>query len=250
MNKGIVLAAGLGTRLYPLTKIVSKQLLPIYNYPMIYYPINLLKKANIKEILIISTEKDINKYKEILNNEELFYDISFSYVTQKYPNGIPEAFKIANECKFYTKEDTKKITLILGDNIFYGNEIIEKLKLAIKNEYSTIFLKKVLEPNRYGVLDIENKIIIEKPKIFVSNFVVTGLYVYNNNIISFVENLKPSKRNETEITDINNLYLKDKMNFITLQNTEWFDAGTFDSLLDCSNFIASIIRRNGEIFDY
>ena len=250
--KGIILAGGNGTRLHPLTLSISKHLLPIYNYPMIYYPFITLIKSGISDILVICKEQDIKEYdiffQYIISKKNINY-CHISYAIQNEPKGIAEAFLIAEKYNFY-KKGNGPITLILGDNIFYSDEINKEINNNLVRNNSAIFTKKVLNPERYGVYNYDLNSIIEKPKNKnFGNLAVTGLYIYNDNIIEICKNLKPSDRGELEITDVNNIYLqKNIMNVIELKNTQWFDAGTFDSLLDCSNFIVSIVRRNGEIF--
>ena len=254
--KGIILAGGNGTRLYPLTKVISKHLLPIYNYPMIMYPFMTLIQSGIKNILIISNKEYIDLYKKYFDYITKLKTIhcNISYAIQKEPRGIPEAFLIAEDCGFINKRDIyTNIALILGDNIFYSKEVIDKIKgscyTTVSNIFSTIFLKEVNNPERYGVYDLKNRRIIEKPKKYISNFAVTGLYVYNSDVIDICKTLSYSPRGELEITEVNNEYLlQNRMSITYLNNTEWFDAGTVDSLLDCNNFIASVIRRNGELF--
>ena len=234
---GIILAGGSGSRLYPVTKYVSKHLLPIYNKPMIYYPLSVLVSAGIKNVLIITNPPDLKIYRKVLGRgTEL--GVSIKYLVQKKPLGIAEAFVIG---KNFIKKN--RVALILGDNVFLGKNFIFKLKKASKMKESVIFLKKVNNPERFGVAHLNrNKEIIkikEKPKSPKSNYAVTGLYFYSNDVINFAKKLKPSKRGELEITDINNIYLKLKKlkNFILDKNFIWKDAGTFDSLLDISVLI-------------
>ena len=231
--KGVILAGGKGTRLYPITKAISKQLLPVYNKPMIYYPINTLIEVGIKDILIITTPEDLIYFKNLLINNDDF-NLNFEFKVQKKPNGIAEAFVIGEE--FIQNED---VCLILGDNLFFNSKSITKKKL---NKSSKIFVKKVENPNSYGVLEVFNdtpKLIHEKPQKFISNFAVVGLYMYTSSVVDKVKKLNPSKRGELEITDLNNIYLKsEECDVVYLEDdSSWFDSGTFDSLLKASNFV-------------
>ena len=231
--KGIILAGGKGTRLYPITKAISKQLLPVYNKPMIYYPINTLIDIGIKDILIITTPEDLIYFKNLLKNNDDF-NFNFEFKVQNKPNGIAEAFIIGED--FIQNED---VCLILGDNLFFNSKLIAKKNL--KNS-SKIFVKKVEDPNSYGVLEVFNdvpKLIHEKPQEFISNFAVVGLYMYTSSVIDKVKKLNPSKRGELEITDLNNIYLKsEECDVVYLEDdSSWFDSGTFDSLLKASNFV-------------
>ena len=231
--KGIILAGGKGTRLYPITKAISKQLLPVYNKPMIYYPINTLFEIGIKDILIITTPEDLIYFKNLLINNDDF-NLNFEFKVQKKPNGIAEAFIIGEE--FIQNED---VCLILGDNLFFNSKSITKKSLK---KSSKIFVKKVENPNSYGVLEVFNntpKLIHEKPQKFISNFAVVGLYMYTSSVINKVKKLNPSKRGELEITDLNNIYLKsEECDVVYLEDdSSWFDSGTFDSLLKASNFV-------------
>ena len=231
--KGIILAGGKGTRLYPITKAISKQLLPVYNKPMIYYPINTLIEIGIKDILIITTPEDLIYFKNLLINNDDF-NLNFEFKVQKKPNGIAEAFIIGEE--FIQNED---VCLILGDNLFFNSKLITKKNLK---KSSKIFVKKVENPNSYGVLEVLNdtpKLIHEKPQKFISNFAVVGLYMYTSSVIHKVKKLNPSKRGELEITDLNNIYLKaGECDVVYLEDdSSWFDSGTFDSLLKASNFV-------------
>ena len=247
--KGIILAGGLGTRLYPATRVVSKQLLTIYDKPMIFYPISTLMLAGIKEILIISTPSDIPHFKKLLGTgEEL--GLRFSYKIQEEPEGLAQAFIIGKE--FIADQD---VCLILGDNIFYGNGLTELLleakKNTIKNKEATIFGYYVDEPKRYGVVEFDknHKVlsIIEKPNKPKSNYAVVGLYFYPNNVVKNVLKVKKSERGEYEITSLNQLYMNnDKLKVeIMHRGFTWFDTGTHQSMLEASNFIASIENRQG-----
>lgn len=243
-TKGIILAGGAGSRLYPLSKIYSKQLVAVYDKPMIYYPFSMLISVGINEILIISDENTLPFYEKLFGNgNDLGLEIS--YALQKEPNGIAEAFIIGE--KFIGNDN---VALILGDNIFYGN--ISFFTNAVKNnKIATIFAIYVKEPERYGVIEFDkdnNPIsIIEKPKEFVSNFAVPGFYIYDKSVVEIAKKLKPSARNELEITDINQHYLtQETIDVIKIkQGVAWLDCGTPDSLLDASNLIASIEQRQG-----
>ena len=237
--KGIILSGGIGSRLYPITLGYSKQLIPVYDKPMIYYPLTTLINLGIKEILIISMPNQINNFKKILGNGNRF-GISIKYKIQKKPQGIAQAFIIG---KNFIKNDS--VSLILGDNIFHGHIFDENLN---NFKGSKVFLYKVSDPYRYGVATISNskiKSIIEKPKKSRSNLAVTGLYFYDNNVVKIANKIKPSKRNELEITDVNNYYLKNNNLKFTILSKEsiWFDAGTSDSLLEASNYIQAVSNR-------
>lgn len=229
--RGIILSGGSGTRLRPLTKITSKQLLPIYDRPMIYYPLNTLIKAGIKEILIIVAPERAGDYLNLLGSGREF-GVKFTYEIQDKPEGLAQAFIIGQN--FIDQED---VAMILGDNIFEDDfsEEIKNFKGGAK-----IFAKKVTDPERFGVVKFdENKKaekIIEKPKEFLSNYAVTGLYVYDNKVVSIAKNMKPSDRGELEITDVNNVYLEKGELDVAMVEGEWLDAGTFDSLLKAQNF--------------
>jgi glucose-1-phosphate thymidylyltransferase len=244
--KGIILAGGSGTRLYPLTKSVSKQILPIYDKPMIYYPLSVLLLANITEVLIISTPRDIEVFKDLFGNGD-HLGISISYKVQPSPDGLAQAFIIGEE---FIGEDN--VCLVLGDNIFYGYglpKILEKASTLQKG--ATVFGYYVNDPERYGVVEFdENRKVIgleEKPAEPKSNYAVTGLYFYDNTVISKAKTLKPSKRGELEITDLNRLYLnEEELNTELLgRGMAWLDTGTHESLTQASNFIASIEQRQG-----
>ena len=236
--KGIVLAGGLGTRLHPLTISISKQLLPLFDKPMIYYPISTLMQMGIREILCICKKEDLKIFKKILKNGKQ-WGISICFEVQLKPSGIADSLIIG---KNFVKKDS--VALILGDNIFYG------IDYTIKNfvKGATIFAYRVQEPQRYGVIELKNNLpykIIEKPKKPKSNLAVTGLYLYDNSVLRIVKNIKPSKRNELEITDVNNEYLKHKKLKVNIlkQGSMWLDAGTFISLLQASHFIQTIQER-------
>ncbi len=244
--KGIVLAGGSGTRLYPITISVSKQLLPVYDKPMIYYPISVLMQAGIQDILIISTPEDTPKMQKALGNGKNF-GINLSYKIQESPDGIAQSFIIAEE---FIAESS--VCLILGDNIFYGSTFEKQIKnaFALKNG-GVIFGYRVSDPQRYGVVDLDEdgkvRSIVEKPKEFISNYAVTGLYFYDNTVVEKAKTLKPSARGELEITDIHNLYLDEqKLRLEILEHgTAWLDAGTFESLLDASHYVQVIEKRQG-----
>ena len=245
--KGIILAGGNGTRLFPLTKIVCKQLLPVYDKPMIYYPLAILMEAEIKDILIISTEKDIIKFKDLFGNGSSL-GINLKYEVQKNPNGIAEAFLIGEE---FIGDDN--ITLILGDNIFYGENFNNILKENSKLKSGGIlFGYKVKNPGQYGVIEFDrNKKVIsieEKPAIPKSSYIIPGLYIYDNSVIEKAKSLNPSKRGELEITDISNLYLKEEKLFVEIldKNFIWFDTGTCNSLLEAQNFIKKEQEKIGK----
>lgn len=252
--KGILLAGGSGTRLAPLTNIISKQLLPVYDKPMICYPLATLMNLNIKEVLIISTARDIPNIESFLGNGS-DYGIKISYAVQDEPNGIAEAFIIGEE--FVGNDD---VCLILGDNIFYGSGLNgddvqmgkEIEKLENKEIGSLIFAYHVLDPERYGVANFDKETgevigIEEKPKVPKSNWAITGIYMYNSDVVEISKNLKPSARGELEITDVNNIYLQKKqLDVIKFRRgAAWLDAGTHDSLLDSASFVKTIEKRQG-----
>lgn len=244
-RKGILLAGGLGTRLHPLTKYVCKQLLPIYNQPLIYYPLYTLAKSGIKDILIISTPETTPVLEKTLGDGKNL-KLKLSYAIQPTPNGIAQAFVIGEQ---FIGNDN--VCLILGDNIFYGSQFERKAKEACKSNDNIIFGYPVSDPQRYGVIEFdENDNVIsieEKPKNPKSNFAVPGIYFYNNDVIQIAKDLKPSARGEYEITDINREYLirkQLKMKKINIGNA-WLDSGTFESLNDASNFVRMVEERTG-----
>ena len=243
--KGIILAGGSGTRLHPLTKVMCKQLMPVYDKPMIYYPLTTLMSAGINEILIISTSKDTPSFKELLG-DGLEYGCTFKYAVQEQPNGLAEAFIIGE--KFIGKD---KVALILGDNIFYGSGLDHILKSTNDPDGGVIFAYHVQDPQRYGVVefDSDNKAISieEKPKKSKSNYAVPGIYFYDNTVIEIAKKIKPSPRGELEITDVNKTYLKQNKLHVQIldKGTAWLDTGTFQSLMQASQFVEVIEERQG-----
>lgn len=247
--KGIVLAGGAGTRLYPSTIAISKQLLPVYDKPMIYYPISVLMLAGIKDIMIISTPTDLPYFKRLLG-EGSTLGVKFSYKEQPKPEGIAQAFILAED--FIGDES---VALILGDNIFYGPFFSQMLENAVKTTGTkagaTLFAYSVKDPERFGVVEFDKdkniKSIVEKPSKPKSNYVVTGLYFYNNNVIKYVKKQKPSKRNELEITDLNNTYLKKENVYLEIlgRGFSWLDTGTPEALLQASQYIKAIEDNQG-----
>jgi glucose-1-phosphate thymidylyltransferase, short form len=244
--KGIVLAGGSGTRLYPLTKVTSKQLLPIYDKPMIYYPLSTLMLAGIRDILIISTPQDIGNFERLLGDGSQF-GIQLTYAIQPSPDGLAQAFIIGEE--FIGDED---VCLVLGDNIFYGNQFTGILKRAVNNKgRATVFGQYVKDPERFGVVefDEEGKVLSleEKPENPKSHYAVVGLYFYDNRVIEFAKNLKPSKRGELEITDLNRIYLDlgELDCEVFGRGFAWLDTGTTESLMDAANFVQTVENIQG-----
>jgi glucose-1-phosphate thymidylyltransferase len=244
--KGIILAGGNATRLYPVTEVISKHLLPVYNKPMIFYPLSTLMQAGIKEILIISTPHDLPLYKELLGSGEAL-GINLSFIEQEKPNGLAEAFIIGE--KFI---DSDNCALILGDNLFFGSSFQETIKNASKqDEGASIFAYRVDRPESYGVVEFDEEFnalsIEEKPKHPKSNYAVTGLYFYDNDVVDISKTIRPSRRGELEITDINKAYLSSKKIKVHIlgSGTAWLDTGTHDSLIEASTFVRTIENRQG-----
>ena len=245
-TKGIVLAGGYATRLYPVTKTVSKQLLPIYDKPMIYYPLSVLMLAGIREIIIISTPTDLPNFEKLFGNGDQI-GLSIYYAEQPKPEGLAQAFIIAKE--FIVDHPS---CLILGDNIFYGQGLVDSLRRSIKNEIgATIFAYYVNNPERYGVVAFDNNgnatDIIEKPQSYISNWAVTGLYFYDRHVSEFAATLKPSARGEYEITDLNRIYLQNSSLKVEKlgRGIAWLDTGTHESFAQATNFIQIIEQRQG-----
>jgi glucose-1-phosphate thymidylyltransferase len=242
--KGIILAGGSGTRLYPLTKVTSKQLLPIYDKPMIYYPMSVLMSAGIREILIISTPQDTPRFRELLGDGHQF-GVQLTYAVQPSPDGLAQAFIIGEE---FIGDDC--VAMILGDNIFSGHGLRKRLKTAVENAENgtgaTVFGYYVDDPERFGIVEFDGSgkaiSIEEKPEKPKSNYCVTGLYFYDNRVVQYAKSLKPSKRGELEITDLNRIYLENgELNVVLLgQGFTWLDTGTHESLVEATNFVKTV----------
>jgi len=246
MTKGIILAGGTGSRLHPMTISVSKQLMPVYDKPMIYYPLSTLMQAGIREILIITTPEDSAAYNNLLGDGSA-WGLKLSYAVQPKPEGLAQAFIIGEE--FIGKS---RVCLVLGDNIFYGNRIEDTLKKAVnRKQGASVFAYYVNDPERYGVVTLDEDShaidLEEKPRKPKSNYAVTGLYMYDNDVVRIAKSIKPSARGELEITDVNKTYLKERKLRVELfdRGTAWLDTGTVQSLLDAANFIRVLEERQG-----
>ena len=244
-RKGIILAGGSGTRLYPLTLAISKQIMPVYDKPMIYYPLSVLMEAGIREVLIITTPRDSETFKNLLQDGSQ-WGMKFEYKVQEKPRGLADAFIIGAE--FIGQDD---VAMILGDNMFYGSHLTEMLKKANEREESTIFGYQVKDPRAYGVVEIDENgkaiSIEEKPENPKSNYAVPGLYFYSNDVVEIAKNVKPSARGEIEITSINEEYMKQNRLYVETfgRGMTWFDTGTHDALLETASFVQTIEKRQG-----
>lgn len=241
--KGIILAGGSGTRLYPLTKVTSKQLLPVFDKPMIYYPMSILMEAGIKDIMIISTPEDTPRFEELLGDGHQF-GLNLSYKVQPSPDGLAQAFILADEEEFIGDDS---VAMILGDNIFHGHGLTKRLvEAANRKEGATVFGYYVEDPERFGVVEFDENgkaiSLEEKPENPKSNYAVTGLYFYDNDVVNYAKNLKPSARGELEITDLNRIYLDQGRLNVTLlgDGFTWLDTGTHESLVDATNFVKTV----------
>ncbi len=245
MRKGIILAGGAGSRLHPLTRVVSKQLLPVYDKPMVFYPLSTLMLAGIREVLVISTPEDLPMFKRLLGDGSSL-GMSFSYVEQKVPNGLAQAFVLGRD--FIGDDD---VCLVLGDNIFYGADLPRMLRAVNESSAPTVFGYRVADPERYGVVEFDERARVvsleEKPEHPKSNYAVVGLYFYPNSVVEIAASLKPSARGEYEITDVNREYLRrgELKVEIMSRGYAWLDTGTHQSLADATNFVRAIIERQG-----
>jgi glucose-1-phosphate thymidylyltransferase len=244
--KGIILAGGTGSRLFPVTRVITKQLLPVYDKPLIYYPLSVLMLAGIREILIISTAKDIQRFKDLFADGS-FLGLTISYAVQNHPNGSGEAFIVGEDLI-----GREAVSLILGDNIFYGQGFSDMLDSVVASgEGATIFAYYVNDPRNFGVVEFDRDFNVvsleEKPKVPRSNYAATGLYFYDNDVIRIAKEIKPSARGELEITDINKIYLQEKRLHVELlgRGFAWLDTGTHESILEASHFVRTIEKRQG-----
>lgn len=246
MRKGIILSGGMGTRLYPCTEVTSKQLLPVYDKPLVYYPLSTLMLAGIRDFLIINSPNDSEQFKRLLKDGSQ-WGVNIDYRIQPEPKGIAECFRIGADWI-----NGSEVALILGDNLFYGNELINRFNYAKTNPGGcTLFAYHVADPERFGVLELDQHgdpiRIVEKPEVAPSNYAVTGLYFYDKNVVQYSHELQPSARGELEITDLNNMYLERQSVNVEFLNRgiAWIDTGTFESLAEASTFVGSIQRRTG-----
>lgn len=246
MKKGIILAGGTGSRLYPITLAISKQLIPVYDKPMIHYPLSTLMLAGIREILVISTPEDTPLFRKALGDGSQ-WGIELDYAVQARPNGLAEAFIIGEDFI-----EDRGCALVLGDNLFFGNELVRRMREAVTHEQgATVFAYPVKDPERYGVVVLDGhdrpSMLVEKPKERISNLAVTGLYFYDNRVVEYAKRLEPSSRGELEITDLNRVYLdEDALDVVRLgRGMAWLDTGTPDTLLEANHFISTIEKRQG-----